>query len=459
MKTYQKYKNSGVDWIGRIPEHWGTKKLRHILMRIADRNRSDLPLLSVVREKGVILRNVSSREENHNYIPDDLSNYKVVLKGQFAMNKMKAWQGSYGVSSFDGIVSPAYFVFQIDGVGQEFFHYAIRTKAYVPFFTGASDGVRIGQWDLSPHRMKEIPFFIPSESEQNNIVNFVKHIDVKIKRYIAAKQKAIKLLNEKKQTIINKAVMQGLNSDVRLKYSGVEWFGSIPEHWDILRAKYMFDSIDVRSSSGDEELLTVSSYKGIVPRATVNVYMFKAKSYAGYKLCWPRDLVINSLWAWMRGLGFSDYHGVVSTAYGVYRLADQYSKSYKYFHYLLRSDEYNCEFRIRSKGIWKSRFQLTEDAFGEIPILIPPEGEMAQIVDYISKSISSIEKSVENLEKSIGFMNEYRVRLISDVVTGKIDIGDVKLPDLGEEIPQESDDEQEISDDIEDSEEVVNADE
>ena len=106
LQPYPAYKDSGVPWLGDVPEHWETRKLRSILKGVAHRNRPDLPLLSVVREKGVILRDIANQDENHNYIPDDLANYKVVCSGQFAMNKMKAWQGSYGVSRYDGIVNP-----------------------------------------------------------------------------------------------------------------------------------------------------------------------------------------------------------------------------------------------------------------------------------------------------------------------------------------------------------------
>ncbi len=161
LKPYPAMKDSGVPWLGDVPEHWEVRKLRHVLRRRTERNRPDLPLLSVVREKGVILRDTTSADENHNYIPDDLTNYKVVRAGQFAMNKMKAWQGSYGVSPHDGIVSPAYFVFDLSGVGGGFFHTAIRSRAYVPAFTCASDGVRIGQWDLADARMREIAFLVP----------------------------------------------------------------------------------------------------------------------------------------------------------------------------------------------------------------------------------------------------------------------------------------------------------
>src|SRR3990172_3886120 len=104
-----------------------------------------------------------------------------------------------------------------------------------------------------------------------------------------------------------------------MKDSGVPWLGQVPEHWDIKRAKNLFRGVDVRSEIGGEELPTVSSERGVVPRRSATVTMFKAESYVGHKLCWPGDLVVNSLWAWARGLGVSQFHGIVSTAYGVYR--------------------------------------------------------------------------------------------------------------------------------------------
>ena len=245
LKPYPAYKDSGVEWLGEVPAHWQVRKLRNTIRSVAERNCPDLPLLSVVREKGVVVRDVSDKDENHNFIPDDLTNYKVVKRHQFAMNKMKAWQGSYGVSNFHGIVSPAYFVFDIEGVDSNYFHTAIRSKAYVPYFTRASDGVRIGQWDLSIARMREIPFLVPSVSEQAAIVRFLDHADRRIQRYIRAKQKLIALLEEQKQAIIHQAVTGQI--DVRTgepypayKPSGLEWLGQIPEHWQVQRSKRVF---------------------------------------------------------------------------------------------------------------------------------------------------------------------------------------------------------------------------
>ena len=206
-------KPSGVEWLGDVPEHWEVRKLRSILAETTERDRPDWPLLSVVRERGVILRDVTNKDENHNYVPDDLTNYKVVHKGQFAMNKMKAWQGSYGVSMYDGIVSPAYYVFDIGEVTGDYFHLAIRSKAYVPFFGQASDGVRIGQWDLSKARMQEISFPLPPLLEQRAIVENLEDATVGVDTAIVRARRRIELMEEYRTRLIADVVTGKL--DVR----------------------------------------------------------------------------------------------------------------------------------------------------------------------------------------------------------------------------------------------------
>ncbi|MGV2450184.1 UNVERIFIED_CONTAM: restriction endonuclease subunit S [Ralstonia mannitolilytica] len=199
--------NSDIDWIGEIPKHWKIKRLGAILKPYSQKNRQHLQLLSITRELGVIVRDIEDQESNHNFIPDDLSGYKHVKVGQFAMNKMKAWQGSYGVSEFEGIVSPAYFIFDIiHNLYGSFFSWAIRSKTYVPFFGKASDGIRIGQWDLSIPRMKEIKFIIPPIEEQKEIVNYLEKQTAKIDRAINQKTEQIIKLKEYKQSLINEVV-------------------------------------------------------------------------------------------------------------------------------------------------------------------------------------------------------------------------------------------------------------
>ncbi len=199
-------KFSGVKWLGDIPVHWETIKLRQILRPVSLKNHPELPLLSVVREKGVIIRDIEDKEANHNYIPDDLNGYKVVKKGQFAMNKMKAWQGSYGISDYTGIVSPAYFIFDVAFGNLEYFHYAIRSKVYVNFFAQASDGIRVGQWDLHMDRMKEIPFIVPPVEEQTAIVEYIKNVLPTYDKAIGKLIEEVDTLEEYKNKLIADAV-------------------------------------------------------------------------------------------------------------------------------------------------------------------------------------------------------------------------------------------------------------
>lgn len=199
-------KDSGIEWLGKIPEHWELKYLRNILKITSTKNRPDLPLLSVVREKGVIQRDVLSKEENHNFIPDDLSGYKMVLNGQFVINKMKAWQGSFGVSNFEGIVSPAYYIFDLNFPNKVFFHIAIRSRMYVNFFAQYSGGIRVGQWDLSSEKMKLIPFFVPPVSEQNNIIEYIDRKFKIIDEYISKLENELNLVQEYKTSLISEVV-------------------------------------------------------------------------------------------------------------------------------------------------------------------------------------------------------------------------------------------------------------
>lgn len=173
MKRYEKYKPTGIQWLPEIPEHWNIMQLRKYLSLVSIKGKGDKQLLSVTRENGVIERDIYNLEENHNFVPEDLNGYKYVTPGQFVINKMKSWQGSYGVSDYEGIVSPAYFVCDLNFPNKEFFSQAIRSRAYVDFFAQWSKGIRVGQWDLEPIALKSIPFFEPPIPEQNKMVTYL----------------------------------------------------------------------------------------------------------------------------------------------------------------------------------------------------------------------------------------------------------------------------------------------
>ncbi len=266
MPRYEVYKDSGFEWLGEIPEHWQLGKLGNTLQPVSIKNCSDLPLLSITREKGVIVRDTGNLEENHNFIPEDLSNYKLLEKGQFGMNKMKAWQGSYGVSDFTGIVSPAYFIFNfLKPIDARYFHLAIRSRLYISFFASASDGVRIGQWDLSKSRMKGIPFLVPPLSEQKAIAAFLDRKTAQIDQAITVKEKQITLLKERRQVLIQNAVTRGIDPNAPMRDSGVLWIGEIPEHWEVRRSKFLFTQRTERARKDDVQLSATQAY-GVIPQ-------------------------------------------------------------------------------------------------------------------------------------------------------------------------------------------------
>ena len=435
---YKAYKASGVEWLGKVPEHWDVRKLRRTLRVMTERNRPELPLLSVVREKGVVLRDVSNNDDNHNYIPDDLTNYKVVQRGHFAMNKMKAWQGSYGVSKFDGIVSPAYFVFNVDGVDGEYFHIAIRSQAYVPYFTQASDGVRIGQWDLSLARLREIPFSVPPLPEQAAIVRFLDHADRRIRRYIRAKQKLIALLEEQKQAIIHQAVTGQI--DVRTgrpypayKPSGVEWLGRVPEHWQILRLKNVAhvqtgltlgkDYRGTRTTSrpylrvanvqaGRLDLTHVKSIDVPLNEAdrttllTGDVLMTEGGDIdkLGRGCVW-RDEISKCLHQ-NHIFAVRCKHGLLSPEFLVGLMASQHGRVY-------------FELTAKQTTNLASTNSSTLRAF---PMPLPVLEEQVAILNVLSEETNAMDHAMGQAEREIDLMREYRTRLIADVVTGKLDV-------------------------------------
>ena len=216
-------------------------------------------------------------------------------------------------------------------------------------------------------------------------------------------------------------MIAGLKPYPEYKDSGLPWLRQMPAHWGIKRGKSVFQSIDQRSATGKEELLTVSSARGVVPRRTASVTMFKAESYLGYKLCWSGDLVINSLWAWGGGLGVSRYHGIISSAYGVYRIRSGAPLIPDYVHELVRSSAFHWELQVRSKGVWISRLQLTDISFLDAPIPLPPPAEQSAMVRFLDYANGRLERAIQAKRKVIALLHEQKQAIIHRAVTRGLD--------------------------------------
>lgn len=418
MKPYSSYKDSGIAWIGPIPSHWEIKGLRSYLTMISEKGHGDKQLLSVTREQGVIVRNTDSKEENHNFIPDDLNGYKLVKKGQFAINKMKSWQGSYGVSEYEGIVSPAYFVCDLTFPYKPFFSMAIRSKAYIPFFTQYSKGIRVDQWDLSPLALKSIPFIEPPVDEQEAIVRFITEKSEKIDRYIAEQERLLATLDELRQAEIARAVTRGLNPDAPLRDSGIDWIGSIPAHWEKRRYKDILSSEDEKVGDNPITLLSLSKNGGIIIRDLSENKGKFPKDFATYKIVRPGNLVmcLFDVDETPRTVGLSHHHGMITGAYDIFSIRNIDSRFLEY--HLLEIDNRKA-FKSLYKGLRKTI--PTPSLLGSY-IYIPPLDDQQAIVEYLDARTAKIDSMKADIQRQIGLLKEYKQRIIADAVTGKIDV-------------------------------------
>lgn len=275
------------------------------------------------------------------------------------------------------------------------------------------------QTELQRNYLLAYEMDIPSLSKQQRIVDYLDAELGKIDARIAVLEKEQDAYARLKKSVIHHAVTRGLNPNVSLKDSGVKWIGLIPEHWELQRFKSIFTECKSVTETGQEDLLSVSEYYGVARRIDKmedGEYESRADSLVGYKVCKKDDLVINIMLAWKRGLGFSDFDGIVSPAYAVYRGKNI---APHYFHYLMRTDMYVAEYKRNSKGIIDSRLRMYTDRFNNIMAIVPPLSEQQGIAAYLDEKCSKIDAATENIGKQIDALKRLKRALINEVVTGQ----------------------------------------
>ncbi len=434
LKPYDTYKPSGSKWLGDVPSHWEVRNLRTLIRKRNERNRSDLPLLSVAREKGVFVRSMTDATENHNVIPEDLSNYKVARAGNLVINKMKAWQGSMGIAPSDGIVSPAYFVFDIQIGNQSFAQKLLRSKPYTAHFAQASDGVRVGQWDLSIPGMRLIPVLLPSDDEQTAITHFIDNASIIMSRFIRTKQKLIALLNEQKKSIIHRAVTCGLDDNVSLQSSGSPKVGQIPSHWKLMRAKQLCTRI-VDCKNRTPEFVADGEFTVVRTTNIRNSIFSLTGSY-------PTDHKNYEIWtsrgAPRTGDVFFTREAPVGEACLVpdldnlcmgqrmmYFRPDQSVLDSKFLLYSIYGPLVRNYIVYASNGSTVGHLRLGQVT--ALPLLWCPLKEQQAIVDYIERECAPLDAAVSRTHREIALMQEFRHRLTAEVMTGKVDVRSAPL--------------------------------
>jgi type I restriction enzyme S subunit len=432
LKPYPQYKDSGLPWLGQVPEHWEIRPASGAFSPIRERNTGMKEKTVLSLSYGRIV--VKPAGKLHGLVPESFDTYQIVNPGVTVIRTTDLQNDKTslrtGIVRDRGIITSAYLALSTsDGLLPEFGYQILNTWDITKAIYGYGSGLR-QNLDFSDFR--RMPVAVPPIAEQAFIARFLAWATNRLDRAIGAKRRIIALLQEQKQAIIHRAVTRGLDPSVQLKDSGIPWLGEIPVHWEVRRAKYLFREIDDRSARGGEELLSVSHMTGVTPRSQKNITMFKAASYAGHKLCQPGDLVINTMWAWMGALGTSSYSGIISPAYAVYRPRQMTDIIDIYIDFLLRSTPYIANIICQSTGLHTSRLRLYPEAFFRLPIILPPREEQLLIVDKLKGDTADLNTAISRLESEITLLREYRTRLIADVVTGKLDVREVAkgLPEV-----------------------------
>ncbi|ELZ2234689.1 restriction endonuclease subunit S [Klebsiella pneumoniae] len=430
MPKYKAYRNSRIEWLGFVPSHWNKVPLCSISKLKSIVNQPHEQLLSVYLDKGVIrFDDVDAKRTNAT--STDLSKYQLVEPSDFVLNNQQAWRGSVGVSSLRGIVSPAYLVLELSkDLYPQYANYLFRDGSMVANYLINSKGVGTIQRNLYWPQLKRALIFLPTFEEQVLISNFLDKKTTQIDQAISIKEHQINLLKERKQIIIQKAAMQGLDPNVVLKESGVDWIGKIPEHWEIKRLKYILEERGERSKTGEEPLFMVSQIHGLVVRADYHDKTEVAASNIDNKVVYKNDLVFNKLKAHL-GVFFKssiEFKGLVSPDYAVYKCKNHIADA-KYLEILFRHPSYIEQFIIRATGIVEGLIRLYTGDLFDIHVPVAPVEEQLAILAYAGEQSKTYDLAIELQQTQIEKLKEYKTTLINSAVTGKIKI----TPEMAEQ--------------------------
>ena len=303
----------------------------------------------------------------------------------------------------------------------KFVSYLVRSEFFTDRVTAESIGMAYPA--ISEGRLSSFHVCVPPLDEQTAIVRYLDHADSRVRRYISAKERLIELLTEQRQAIINQAVIRGLDPNVHLKPSGVEWLGDVPEHWERRRLKTVLRSVDKRSVTGEETLLSLRRDYGVVAYNEHFTRPSQSRSLIGFKLVKPDQLVVNRLQA-NNGLVFcSRLDGLVSPDYSVFDKRSPLQT--QFLSDLLRTHIYRAHFRRNSTGLGTGTtgfLRLYDDNFFDTQVYLPPLAEQIGILEHLEKATADVDTLIARANRQTELMHEYRTRLIADVVTGKLDV-------------------------------------
>lgn len=393
----------------------------------SERNSADLPLLTVARERGVFVR--SADDANHNTIPEDLSNYKVAHAGDLVINKMKAWQGSLGLAPVDGIVSPAYFVFVTDFAVPRFGEYLLRSRPYVAKFAAASDGVRVGQWDLNISRMRNIEVPLPPPEEQAAIVKYLAHANARISKAIASKRRLIGLLREQQRASTENLLRHASSDAPELNFGRV-----------VRRIEQGMSPTAAEGDLDDDQWAVLS-----LSAVNRGAFVPSAIKPVGAEVMVPPSLELSDGDLLMTRSNTRERVGDVAIVSGVrpktfmsdliYRITpDERVLLSDYASLLLRGRSVRDQIESVARGSSGTMPKLAQSHIKGLRVRIPALEIQQATIEESSISSLPVITAVDQLGHEIALLQEFRTRLFADVVTGQVDVRGVAatLPDVVE---------------------------
>ncbi len=414
-----------IEWLGQIPEKWLIRRIKYVFQLRDERSYEALEnvnLISVYTDKGVLQR--ADFECATGNKATNADGYKIVYKNDVVVNIMLCWMGAIGISDYEGVTSPAYDVYKIrseDSINPKFYNYLFRTSMFSNECYRRGKGIMAMRWRVYSDQFTDILIPVPPKEIQNNIVKYLdihcKQIDV----FIEKKTKEIELLEELKKAIITESVLGRLDNKRKLKDSGVQWLGMIPEEWKTIKGSSLFFENKKTNKLRTEKKLLQFKYGTIVPKPIQDFDKDDKGIYNKYLIVKPNQIMINGL-----NLNFDLVsqrtgkvleNGIITSAYICLEFRNE--KEVPYYHYVLKYLDSIKFFHTLGTGI---RQTLSFDEIKNLQLPWPSELERKEIAVFLDKKCSEIDTMISNIQKEIDSIKDLKKRLICDAVTGKIAI-------------------------------------
>lgn len=416
MERYSSYKDSGVSWIGEIPEHWEVKKIGSLFVERREKvSDKDYPPLSVSKQGITPQLDTAVKTDNGD-------NRKKVCKNDFVVNSRSDRKGSCGVSPYTGSVSLINIVLSPrENIKVQYFHHLFRSNNYIEEYYRIGRGIVADLWTTRYSEMRNIYVLVPTTDEQQAIVAYIEEKCQKINAYVADKEKEIELLQELKQKTIADAVTKGLNPDAKMKDSDISWIGEIPEHWEVRHLSQVSYEHYISNKEVHHQNLLSLSYGRIIRKDINTTEGLLPASFDTYQIVEEGNIVmrLTDLQNDHKSLrvGLVKEEGIVTSAYVCLGVLDSMVPSYLYN--VLHSYDIKKLFYSMGGGL---RQNLNWQGLKKLDIPLPPSNEQQAIVAYIEEKCQKIDKLASELQSEIDYLKEYKQRLIADCVTGQVKV-------------------------------------